>query len=203
MPNDTLNLSPEIPQDKLNFLAAEYASLTKVALSPNSDNDGDFLTSENDNNLLTWLENTVQIEINAPIDLVWDLWSDLEQIPHWMKWIDSVKVLEDDPLLSRWRFDHGGVQFTWLSRIQKLVPYQMILWESVDGSPNRGAVRFYDRHSSTIVRFTVAYAVPGILANIMNYLLLERLVKSELENNLENFQDYVNSSIGESVINTQ
>jgi len=44
-----------------------------------------------------WLEHSVLVEVDAPVELVWDLWSDLEQMPRWMKWIESVRVLEDDP----------------------------------------------------------------------------------------------------------
>ncbi|MEA5467385.1 SRPBCC family protein, partial [Spirulina sp. 06S082] len=90
-----------------------------------------------------WLEHSVQIEVDAPIDLVWGLWSDLEQMPRWMKWIDSVTIQKDNPELSRWKLATTGLEFTWLSRILKLVPNQIIQWESVDGLPNRGAIRFY------------------------------------------------------------
>ena len=76
-----------------------------------------------------WLEHSVQIEVEAPIDLVWKLWSDLEQMPRWMKWIESVKIQPDDPELSRWKLDTGGLEFTWLSRILKMVPHQIIEWQ--------------------------------------------------------------------------
>lgn len=137
-----------------------------------------------------WLEHTVQIEVDVPIDLVWNLWSDLEQMPRWMKWIDSVKILEENPELSRWKLASGNFHFTWLSRIVKLVPHQIIQWESIDGLPNRGAVRFYDRHTSSIVKLTVAYAIPGILGQIMDNLFLGRIVESTLYADLERFKDY-------------
>lgn len=137
-----------------------------------------------------WLEHSVQVEIEAPIELVWDLWSDLEQMPRWMKWIDSVKVLEDNPELSRWKLASGGFEFTWLSRILKLVPHQIIQWESVDGLPNRGAIRFYDRHGSSIVRMTTAYAIPGFLGKLMDNLFLGRIVESTLQADLERFKAY-------------
>ncbi len=137
-----------------------------------------------------WLEHSVQIEVEAPIDLVWNLWSDLEQMPRWMKWIDSVKVLEDKPELSRWKLNRGGLEFSWLSRILKIVPQQIIEWESVDGLPNRGAIRFYDRKASSIVKLTVAYAIPGILGKIMDNLFLGRVVESTIRADLERFRDY-------------
>ena len=137
-----------------------------------------------------WLEHSVEIEVDAPIEHVWQLWSDLEQMPRWMKWISSVKILEDDPELSRWKLDTGGLEFSWLSRIQQVVPQQIIQWESVDGLPNRGAIRFYDRKDSSIVKLTVAYAIPGILGKIMDNLFLGRVVESSLRADLESFRDY-------------
>lgn len=137
-----------------------------------------------------WLEHSVQIEIDAPIDLVWNLWSDVEQMPRWMKWIKSVKIMEDNPELSRWKLDTGGLEFSWLSRITKMVPDQIIQWESVDGLPNRGAIRFYDRDTSSIVKLTVAYAIPGILGKIMDNLFLGRVVESTIRADLERFRDY-------------
>ncbi len=137
-----------------------------------------------------WLEHSVQVEVEIPIELSWNLWSDLEQMPRWMKWIDSVHVLEDNPELSRWKLATGGLEFSWLSRILKLVPHQIIQWESVDGLPNRGAVRFYDRHDSSIVKLTVAYAIPGFLGQLMDNLFLGRVVESTIQADLERFRDY-------------
>jgi uncharacterized membrane protein len=137
-----------------------------------------------------WLEHTVQVEVETPIDVVWNLWSDLEQMPKWMKWIDSVKVLEDDPDLSRWKLASGGFEFSWLSRITKLVPHQIIQWESVDGLPNRGAIRFYDRGDHSIVKLTVAYSIPGILGKLMDNLFLGRIVESTIQADMNRFRDY-------------
>lgn len=136
------------------------------------------------------LEHSVQVEVQAPIDLVWSLWSDLEQMPRWMKWIDSVKVQEDNPNLSRWKLATGGLEFSWRSRILKIVPNQLIQWESVDGLPNQGAIRFYDRQGSSIVKMSVSYAIPGILGKLMDNLFLGRVVESTIQADLERFRDY-------------
>lgn len=137
-----------------------------------------------------WLEHSVQVEVEAPIDLVWNLWSDLEQMPRWMKWIDSVKVVEGQPELSRWKLNTGGLEFSWLSRNIKVVPQQIIQWESVGGLPNTGAIRFYDRKGSSIVKLSVAYAIPGILGKIMDNLFLGRVVESTIKADLERFREY-------------
>ncbi len=137
-----------------------------------------------------WLEHSVEIEVEAPIDFVWGLWSDLEQMPRWMKWIDSVTILEEDPEISRWRLATGGFEFSWLSRILKQTPQQVIQWESVDGLPNRGAIRFYDRKGSSIVRLSVAYNIPGILGQLMDDLFLGGIVESTLKADMERFRSY-------------
>lgn len=140
--------------------------------------------------MTNWLEHSVQIEVDAPIDFVWSLWSDLEQMPRWMKWIDSVKVQPDNPDLSRWKLNTGGLEFSWRSQITKMVPHQLIQWESIDGLPNRGAIRFYDRKNSSIVKLSVAYAIPGILGKLMDNLFLGRAVESTIQADLERFRDY-------------
>jgi uncharacterized membrane protein len=108
-----------------------------------------------------------------------------------MKWIDSVKVLEDNADLSRWRLASRGFEFTWLSRITKLIPQQIIQWESVDGLPNRGAVRFYDLRGRSIVRLSVAYGIPGWVGRIVDSLFLGRAVESTLKADLERFREYI------------
>ncbi len=139
-----------------------------------------------------WLEHTVQVDVEASIDTVWSLWSDLEQMPQWMNWIESVKLLDDDPTLSRWTLASNGLQFSWKSRITKQIPNQIIQWESIDGLPNRGAIRFYDRgNQGSIVKMSIAYAIPGFLGQFMDNLFLGRFVESTIQADLNRFREYV------------
>lgn len=137
-----------------------------------------------------WLEHSVFVEVEAPITLVWNLWSDLEQMPRWMKWIESVTILTDTPDLSRWKLASGGFEFTWLSRITQLTENQLIQWESVDGLPNRGGIRFYTQKGHSIVKLTVAYSIPGPLGILMDGLFLGRVVESTIQADLNRFRDY-------------
>lgn len=137
-----------------------------------------------------WLEHSVQVDVAVPVETAWALWSDLEQMPRWMKWIDSVSIVDDDPSLSRWQLATGGFEFSWLSRILTVRTHQIIQWESVNGLPNRGAIRFYDRQGHTVVKLTVAYAIPGILGKMMDNLFLGRVVESTLQADMERFQAY-------------
>jgi uncharacterized membrane protein len=138
-----------------------------------------------------WLEHSVQVEVAAPIEHVWDLWHDLELMPRWMKWIDSVNILEDRPELSRWKLATGNLQFSWLTRILQEIPHQIIQWESVDGVPtNRGAIRFYDRQETSIVKLTLTYAVPGFLVVLMDNGFVRKAVEGTLQADMDRFKAY-------------
>lgn len=138
-----------------------------------------------------WLEHSEQVEVPVSVQTAWDLWSNLELMPQWMGWIDAVEVLQDKPDLSRWTLSGGGLTFTWLSRILKEIPNQIIQWESVDGLPNRGAIRFYDRKQDTsVVKLTVAYKIPGVVGEFMDNLFLGNVVESNLKSDLQRFREY-------------
>ncbi len=135
-----------------------------------------------------WLEHTCQIEVAVGIDRVWDLWSNLELMPNWMRWIRSVELIDDE--LSRWTLDTRGLTFSWISRTHTIIEHQMIGWSSVDGLPNQGALRFYDRKGSTIVKLTISYMIPGLLGQLVDNLFLGKVVESTIQADLERFRDY-------------
>ncbi len=106
-----------------------------------------------------------------------------------MKWIRSVELLDSEH--SRWTLDTRGLIFSWTSKTHTVIPHQMIAWQSVDGLPNRGALRFYDRkEAGTIVRLTVAYAVPGWLSILLDNGLIRNAVEGTLQADLNRFRDY-------------
>jgi uncharacterized membrane protein len=138
-----------------------------------------------------WLEHSVTTEIEASVEKVWDVWSDLEAMPRWMRWIDSVVTL-DDPDLTEWTLVAQGFRFQWKARITRRVEAQQLHWESVGGLPTRGAVRFYplgpDR---TAVKLTVSYELPGVVAPLMEPGIMGGIVNRELQANLDRFRDLV------------
>ena len=138
-----------------------------------------------------WLEHSVTVDIAAPVNLVWSVWSDLEAMPLWMRWIESVKTL-DDPDLTEWTLAAQGFRFQWKARITQRVEAQQLHWQSVGGLPTKGAVRFYpEADQRTAVKLTVSYELPGVLAPLMDPKILGGLVSKELQANLDRFQELV------------
>ncbi len=140
-----------------------------------------------------WLEHTVTTTVQSPVDQVWAVWSDLEAMPRWMRWIESVKTRED-PDLTDWTLAAQGFRFQWKARITSRVDQQRLQWESVGGLPTKGIVRFYAENPElTAIKLSVSYELPGILAPLMEPSILGGIVTKELQANLDRFRDLVES----------
>ena len=149
-----------------------------------------------------WLEHTVISRIDAPIGQVWNVWSDLEAMPLWMTWIESVKPLDNEtttlPDLTEWTLSANGFRFKWKAKINERVETQKLQWESIGGLPTKGCVRFYEEEERrTIVKLAVTYELPKVVAPIMNSNILGGMVTNELQGNLDRFRDLVESGYGE------
>ena len=72
-----------------------------------------------------WLDHTVISEIHAPVELVWKFWSDLDSMPLWMTWIESVKPVDEKtstlPDLTEWTLAANGFRFKWKAQIKERV----------------------------------------------------------------------------------
>ncbi|KAM0846350.1 hypothetical protein ACQ4PT_055724 [Festuca glaucescens] len=106
---------------------------------------------------------------------------------------DNLQILEDKPDLSRWTLKYAilgqDVKFSWLARNMTPTKNQKIHWRSLEGLPNRGAVRFFPKSpSSCRVQLTVAYEVPEILTPVAS--ALKPFLEGLLFNGLERFVAY-------------
>jgi len=139
-----------------------------------------------------WLEHSVTTVIQAPVERVWEVWSDLEAMPRWMRWIESVIGVEGDPDLTDWTLAAQGFRFHWKARITRRVEAQQLHWESVGGLPTKGAVRFYSEGPErTAVKLSVSYELPAVLAPLMEPTIMGGIVTRELQANLDRFRDLV------------
>ena len=59
-----------------------------------------------------WLKHDVITKVNAPLESVWHTWSDLDSMPLWMSWIESVKTIDQQtstlPDLTEWTLAANG-----------------------------------------------------------------------------------------------
>lgn len=136
------------------------------------------------------------MDIDVPISVAYNCYSDREAISQWMPFISSVKILDDKPDLSRWSLKYKAfgqdIKYSWLARNLQPIPNQKIHWRSLEGLPNRGAVRFFPKGAdSCVVELTVSYEVPQLLTPVAS--ALQPFLESLLLRGLEAFAKFATS----------
>jgi uncharacterized membrane protein len=80
------------------------------------------------------------IEVNVPVRVAYDQWTQFEEFPTFMEGVESVQQLDDKRL--HWRARVGGGVEEWDAEIYQQEPDGVIAWRSTSGARNEGVVRF-------------------------------------------------------------
>lgn len=104
------------------------------------------------------------ITINCALDTVYEFWRDFENLPRFMRHLESVEVI--DGTHSHWTAKGpAGSSVSWEASITEDVPNDRIGWESGDDAdvPNSGVVRFVQApgDSGTEVHVDLRYEPPA------------------------------------------
>lgn len=129
------------------------------------------------------------IEVNVPIRVAYDQWTQFEEFPRFMEGVKSVQQLDDTHL--HWKAEVAGQQKDWDARIVAQRPDEMVAWTSTSGARNAGVVRF-ERASDDVTRITLEMDVDpeGPLENLGDFVgVLDRLV----EGDLQRFKEFIES----------
>jgi len=80
------------------------------------------------------------IEVNAPLQTVYNQWTQFEEFPRFMEGVEEVRQITDKKLF--WRAKIGGHVKEWQADIVSQEPDRRISWHSVEGTENSGTVSF-------------------------------------------------------------
>ncbi|MCD8739729.1 DUF2892 domain-containing protein [Mucilaginibacter roseus] len=132
--------------------------------------------------------------VNKPRYQVYEFWRQLDNLPLFMKHLESVQVI--DSTRSHWelKLPAGVARVTWDAEIVKDEPGYMIGWSSLPGSiiDNAGKVRFRDaENGGTLVDVVISYHPPagGFGASIAH--VLNPVFKSMVNADVQNFKQYM------------
>lgn len=127
------------------------------------------------------------IEVNVPVNVAYDQWTQFESFPQFMEGVESVVQQDDTHLL--WTAEVAGEQRTWTAEITRQEPDRLIAWRSVEGKQNDGRVTF-DPLSNDTCRVTAEFDMDteGFKESIGDALgFVDRRVKGDLER----FKDFI------------
>jgi uncharacterized protein YndB with AHSA1/START domain len=93
------------------------------------------------------------VEVNAPLNEVYNQWTRFEDFPRFMEGVEEVR--RDGPKRLFWKAKIGGKEKQWEAEITEQIPNTKIVWRSVDGALNLGAVTF-EQLSALQTRITLS-----------------------------------------------
>ena len=85
-------------------------------------------------------ETEEMIEIDVPVHVAYNQWTQFEAFPRFMPTVSEVRQLDDSHL--RWRANVAGKVVEWNSEIVEQIPDERIEWRSTSGPRNGGVVTF-------------------------------------------------------------
>lgn len=96
-----------------------------------------------------------EVEVDAPVTVVYNQWTQFEEFPEFMEGITHVRQLDDRRLY--WSAEIFGQEFDWDSEICEMVPDTRMSWRSTSGKKNQGAVYFTAVGDKTLTRLVFEY----------------------------------------------
>ena len=102
------------------------------------------------------------VTVKRPIGEVYRFWRDFENLPRFMRHLESVAMREEG--ISHWvARGPAGMPVEWDARIINEVDNKVIGWQSLEGSTiaTAGSVHFDDTPDGTVVRVHLQYSPPA------------------------------------------
>jgi uncharacterized membrane protein len=81
------------------------------------------------------------IEVEVPVAVAYNQWTQFEEFPEFMEGVESVQQIDDTHLL--WTAEVGGVREEWRAEITEQHPDHRVAWRSTEGRTNAGVVTFH------------------------------------------------------------
>jgi uncharacterized membrane protein len=121
------------------------------------------------------------IEVNVPVSVAYNQWTQFESFPQFMEGVESVTQLDDTHL--RWVAEIGGKRHEWRAEITEQKPDHRIAWRADDGHYNSGIVTFEPVDGSTTrIDVVMEHETEGLTEQLGSALGADsRRVKGDLE----------------------
>jgi uncharacterized membrane protein len=127
------------------------------------------------------------IEVEAPIRVVYNQWTQFEEFPRFMEGVKAVRQLDDKRL--HWRAEIAGQDVEWDAIITEQMVEKYIGWRSTEGAHNAGTVSFEALGPNrTRVTVRMEYEPEGAMQTIGDWL---GAFTSRVEGDLRRFKEFI------------
>ena len=129
------------------------------------------------------------IEVNVPVQMAYNQWTQFEEFPKFMEGIAQVKQINDKRL--HWKANIAGKEEEWDAEITEQIPDQRIAWTSKGGAMNAGLVMFSPLSDATSkLTLQMEYVPKGAIEKTGDAM---GLVANRVEGDLKRFKDFIES----------
>jgi uncharacterized membrane protein len=134
------------------------------------------------------------ITVNANREDVYAFWRNLDNLPRFMKYVRSVKVM--DATNSHWIVDGpAGQKLEWDAEIINEIPNELLAWRSLPGASinNTGSVRFEHAAAGRGTRISISlqYDPPAGQLAVMFAKIFGKDADSEIDTDLHRFKNII------------
>lgn len=138
------------------------------------------------------------LTVRQPPERVYKFWRELDNLPKFMRHLESVTVL--DERRSRWRVrGPADISISWDAEIINDVPGELIAWRSLEGAelPNAGSVRFERGVGGHTTRITVSmeYHPPAGRLGSLVASALGANPQRQIEEDMQRFKELLETNV--------
>jgi uncharacterized membrane protein len=127
------------------------------------------------------------IDVNVPVRVAYNQWTQFEDFPKFMEGVESIKQIDDTHM--HWKVEIAGVTEEWDAVITEQTPDQRIAWTSTSGAKNAGVVTFHHIDDDTTrVTLQIDYQPEGFVKNVGAAL---GVVEGRMKGDMERFKEFI------------
>lgn len=136
---------------------------------------------------------TASIDVNQPIDVVYNQWTQFESFPKFMEGVEQIEQRDDTH--THWRIKVGPITREFDATITEQHPEERVAWKSDSGPDHAGVVTFHRLDDkNTRVTTQMDLDPEGFVENVADKL---GILKARVHGDLERFKKFIESQPGE------
>jgi uncharacterized membrane protein len=130
---------------------------------------------------------TASVDVNRPIDVVYNQWTQFESFPEFMEGVERIEQRDDTHL--HWVIKVGGITREFDATVTEQHPEERVAWKSDSGPDHAGVVTFH-RLDDEKTRVTTQMDVDpeGFVENVADKL---GILKARVSGDLERFKKFI------------
>ena len=130
------------------------------------------------------------IDVNVPISVAYNQWTQFESFPQFMGGIDSITQVDDTH--THWKVSIAGIKREFDAEITEQLPDERVAWNSIGGEDHAGVVTFHRiADDQTRVSVQLDWKPEGIVEKVGALLQVDDI---QIDRDLHRFKELIESN---------